>query len=56
MLCQLQVYSKVIQLYTYIYIYSFEILFPYRLLQNIEYSPLGKIFKCQTQLTNTDTV
>ena len=26
---------------TYIYIYFFQILFPYRLLQNIEYSSLG---------------
>ena len=56
MLCYLQVYSKVIQLiYVYIYIFSlhmysvyryiqkyvlFQILFPYRLLQGIEYSSL----------------
>ena len=34
--CYFQVYSKVIQLY----IYFFPILFPYRLLQDIEYSSL----------------
>ena len=39
MLCVFQVYSKVIQLYIYIYIY-FQILFHYRLLQDIEYSSL----------------
>ena len=37
MLCWLQVYSKVIQFYIYIF---FQILFPYRLLQNIECSSL----------------
>ena len=35
MLRQFQLYSKVIQLYTYISI-LFKILFPYRLLQDIE--------------------
>ena len=40
MLCQFQVYSRVIQLYIYMYIFFFQILFPYRLLQNIEYSSL----------------
>ena len=39
MLCQFQVYSKVIQLYIYIYI-IFQILFHYRLLQDIKYSSL----------------
>lgn len=34
MLCQVQVYSKVIQLYTYMYLS----LFPFRLLHNIEQS------------------
>ena len=46
MLCQFQVYRTVIQLYIYIYIcieyiqiyILFQILFPYGLLQNIEYS------------------
>ena len=39
MLCQFLLYSKVIQLHTYIYI-LFHILFHYRLLQGIEYSSL----------------
>ena len=38
MLCYFQVYSRAIQLY--IHMYFFQILFPYRLLQNIEYSSL----------------
>ena len=44
MSCQFQVYSTVIQIYIYVktYIYMsvyilFQILFPYRLLQNIDY-------------------
>ena len=45
MLCSFQVYSKVIQLciniFNYIHI-LFQILFPYRLLQGIEYSSLCK--------------
>ena len=49
MLCKFQVYSQVIQLDIYIYIYVymnniyilFQVLFPYRLLQNIEYSSLS---------------
>ena len=36
MLCQIQVYSKLNQLYIYIYPFFFQILFPYRPLQNIE--------------------
>ena len=39
MLCSLQVYNKVIQLYIYVYI-LFRTLFHYRLLQDIEYSSL----------------
>ena len=38
-LCQFQVYSKVIQLCVY-YSHSFQILFPYRLLHSIEWSSL----------------
>ena len=41
MLYQIQVYSKVIQLYKHIYF--FQIIFPYSLLQNVEYS-----FLCYT--------
>ena len=37
MLCYFQVYGEVIQLYIRIYLF-FQIPFPYRLLQNIEYS------------------
>ena len=41
MLRWFQVYRKVIQLYIYVYIYIlFQIIFFYRLLQNIEYSSL----------------
>ena len=36
MLCEFQVYKKVIQLYIYIYSFFFQILFLYRLLKNIE--------------------
>ena len=39
MLCSLQVYNKVIQLYIHVYI-LFRTLFHYRLLQDIEYSSL----------------
>ena len=37
MLCCFQVYSKVIKLYLYIFFQTF---FPYKLLQNVEYSSL----------------
>ena len=41
MLCYFQVYSKVIHLYIYMYLFFFfQILFPFRLLQNIEQSSL----------------
>ena len=40
MLCQFQVYNRLIQLYIYIF---FQILSHYRLLQGIEYSSLGYI-------------
>ena len=41
MLCLLQVYNKVIQLYTHIHLVLVQIIFPYRLLQNIEYRSLA---------------
>ena len=37
MLCEFQTYSKVIQLYIHTYLF-FQILVPYKLLQNIVYS------------------
>ena len=40
MLCKFQVYNKGIQLCVYIYVFILQILFPYRLLQNIEYISL----------------
>ena len=33
---QFQVYSKVFQLYIYVYLFIFQVLFPFKLLQNIE--------------------
>ena len=39
MLCSFQVYNKVIQLYIHMYFF-FQIFFPCRLLQNIEYTSL----------------
>ena len=45
MLCQSLLYSKVTQLYIYIYVYIlFQILFPYRWLQNIESSSPESLF------------
>ena len=50
MLCYFHLYRKVIQWYVYIcFIYKhilFEILFPYRLLQNIDYSSLFPVGSC----------
>ena len=36
MLCYFQVYRKEIQLYIYMFLFFFQILFPFRLLHNIE--------------------
>ena len=55
----IQVHSKVIQLYKYIYI-IFEIIFHHRLLQDIEYSALccaaGPIYMPATKLPDTSSM